>query len=437
MSLPRDAEYAHAVGHLIGAPRLDYQLRDLVVPLSQENLAGTGYAHTSAVVLLPRQVGKTSTLFQLLLARMMHRTGYAAAYTAQTGHTVTERFSEPGAWVDQVMGSPLRSRHRVRRSQGTERITNTRTGSFVKAFPPTPGKLRSNALDCVVLDECQEHDWRVGRALESDIGPVFSTRKARQLIMAGTASGPGWWRTKYEEAQAGQHLLIEVGTWPAGAEVTDPATWAAHHPGLQAGLTDAEHLHAELKRLGPQTFAREYGNAWDSATTTDAPVPLPAWDACPPPLPGAPAAVAFDVTPDRSWCSVVGVTTSGTVRVLHTGPPATLPAALTDVAQGMTVYCLPGQAGTAVDLSATGAGVRVVSATDYRQACQRFHDAVVRGLLHHDDQPQLRQALAQAGRAWHGDTWVLSARASDGDITAAAAAVVAWHAALSETANIL
>jgi len=427
MPLPGDARWAHAVSSMLGRPLLPHQLRDLAAPVSETNLAGTGYAHTSVCVLMPRQVGKTSTLFALLLARMMHQSGYAAAYTAQTGHTVTERFGDPGAWLDQVEQSPLAARHRTRRSQGTERVTNTRTASFVKAFPPRPGKLRSNALDCVVLDECQEHDWVLGRILEADVGPVFTTRPRRQLIMAGTAAGPGWWKSKVDAARAGAGLLVEVGTWPADADPTDPATWHAHHPGLMHGLTDVGHLHDELARLGPQSFAREYGNRWDDDATGDAPVPIPAWDACLATVPGQAAAVAFDVTPDRVTASIVGVTSTSSVRLLWSGPARDLPQRLDELAGDLAVHALPGQAGTAADLRAAGRTVHLLTADTYRRACQQFHDAVVRGDVHHDHQPELRESFAVADRAWHGDAWVLSARRSAGDITAAAAAVVAWH----------
>ena len=436
MPLPADARWAHAVAALLGRPQLGYQA-DVCRDLSQPNLAGTGYAHPTAVVLMPRQTGKTTTLFVLAVARMMHRAGYAAAYTAQTGHTVTERFTDPGGWLDLVEGSPLGDRHHTRRSQGTERVTNTRTGSYLKAFPPRPGKLRSNALDLVVLDECQEHDWQVGRALDADVGPVFATRPLRQLILCGTAAGPGWWRSKVDAARRGDHLLLEVGTWPADADVEDPATWHAHHPGLRAGLTDEGHLASQLRDLGPAAFAREYGNRWDDDATIDQVIPLTAWDACTPAVPvGTPVAAAFDVSPDRSRCSLVVVTDAGHVRLVDQGDPRTLPAMLTEWAAGLPVHCLKGQTGTADDLVHAGHHVVVDHAGIYQAACQQLHDAVVDGRVHHDHQPQLREAWQVAARSWHGDAWVMSARRSGGDITPAVAAALAWTHARTTAAAI-
>lgn len=430
-----DAALTYTLAALAGKTLRPYQLRasDL---LSTPNLAGTGYAAPSVVWLWPRQTGKTTTLFYSLLGRMWHRADYWCAYTAQTGHTVSERFSDPGGWIDQVTDSPLARRHAASRSQGLERIRNTRTRSYVKAFPPKPGKLRSNALDAVVLDESQEHSWDTGRILDADVGPVFSTRPRRQLIYAGTASGPSWWHGKYLQAKAGAHLLVELGTWPDDADVEDPATWRAHHPGLRAGLTDEAFLSSQLRLLGPEVFAREYGNRWTDDQTGDAPIPLTAWQACTPAAGGRPVAVAFDVTPDRVWCSVVGVTDRRAVRLLHTGPAATLETALREHAAGLPIWAPPDQSGTVSGLREHGMPAQWLTLGDYRQACQLFHDAVIARDVHHDAQPQLLDALSWSGRSWSGDVWILSARASGGDVTAAKAAIVAWHGARHAAAPI-
>lgn len=422
-----DTRWAHAVSKMLGRTLTPYQ-RDMVEALSAPTLAGDGYAHPVAVVLMPRQTGKSTTLLALMLGRMMHQQEYAAAYTAQTGSAVTQRMTDPGGWLEQVERSPLSDRHRTIRSNARERIANERSGSFVKAFPPQPGKLRGNALDLVVLDECQEHDYVVGRMLEADIGPVFATRPRRQLILCGTASGPGWWREKVRAARDGRMLMHEVGTWPADADPEDPATWWEHHPGLQAGLTDEAFLASQLEMLGVHAFAREYGNRFDDDQTVDAPIPVAAWDACPPGGGGTPVAVAVDVAPDRRWCSVVGVTDSDTVRLLHQGPVGTLLDALPEVAGQMPIHLLPSQGGTGSWLRDNGYQCELATGGEYKQACQLFHDAVVAGEVRHDRQKDLREAWQYAGRAWHGDSWVLSARRSGGDITAGAAAVLAWSA---------
>lgn len=428
--MPRTAEASVTarLAEWFGRPLLPYQ-RDAVERISATNLAGTGYAFPSVVVVMPRQTGKTTTLWTMIAARMWMHRAYQAAYTAQTGPVVHKRFTHPNGWIDDIESSPLASRHRSIKSNGNELITNVQTSSYLQGFVPRPGKLRNASLDLVVLDECQEHSWEVGRGLDADIGPVLATRPRRQRIYCGTAAGPSWWKSKYDAARRGDMLLIEVGTWPADADPADPATWRTHHPGLAVGMTDEDHLRHELELLGPQTFAREYGNRWDDDATGDAPVPIGAWQACTPTVAGPPAAVAFDLTPDRGHASIVGVTTTGSVRLLWTGPADQLPARLRDLAGDHPVHTLPSQVGTAADLRAADLPVTALSGTDYRAACQVFHDAVVAGRVHHDHQPELLEAFGWAGRAWQGDAWVLSARASGGDITPASAAVVAWWAA--------
>ena len=106
---------------------------------------------------------------------------------------------------------------KTRSSDGTERITARRNGSYLRAFPPIPGRLRSNALDMPIVDEAQEHDDdRVGVKLDADIQPTMSTRPRGQWIVAGTAGDAAstYWHRHYQLAAAGTpgHLLIEVGT---------------------------------------------------------------------------------------------------------------------------------------------------------------------------------------------------------------------------------
>ena len=249
------------VARIIGRPLKPYQI-ELVEQANARAEDGSAYAHQTVVILLPRQVGKTSTIFAMMLGRMHTRRAYGAAYTAQTGISVTHVFTNPdNGWLTLVDYEPQLARHfRGVRSQGREQIRHVQNrGSYLRAFPPTPGRLRGNSLDAVVLDECQEHTQELGQALLADVGPVFTTRPRRQLILMGTApDGPAsWWTVQLARARAGHALLIEYGTWPEDADIDNPELWAAHHPGLRAGLTDIAHLQSQLVQLGPERFARE------------------------------------------------------------------------------------------------------------------------------------------------------------------------------------
>lgn len=407
-------------------PRYALQLIEALSTPHQDD--PNGYAHRIAVVLAPRRVVKTTTILDLALARMRRHPGFRSSYTAQTGHDVSELFCEPGGLLDTVDAARLKH-HTTSRSQGRERVSYRPPGrrpSFLSAFPPVPGKLRGRARNLVVIDEAQELD-DVGPAIVADVMPTGDTLGARaQLVVSGTAGyGPGWWLDLVTAGRAGHVLLVELGTWPDGADPLDDQVLIDHHPGLAAGLTTLEALRSVRAALGPQRFAREYGNRWDSTTAADQPIPLDRWDTCPAAPGGQIVAAAFDVTPDRRYASVVAVTDRDHVTVRWRGHLDDLAA---NLPADVPVYALPGQDGTATALRAAGVTTSLLTGAQYRAACQLTHDAVAHQQMRHAQQPELREAWQLAARTWHGDTWVLSARRSGGDITAAVATVLVWGA---------
>lgn len=434
-----DTVRARAVARKLGRDPYPYQLR-MVETLSTPTPSRT-YPRV-AVVIAPRQTGKTTTVaLDLSLARMTRYPGFIASYTAQTGHDVSERFTAPGGWLDEVASSSLAARTRGRRSAGTERLTyrHRGRGSYLSAFPPVPGKLRGKQRDLVVVDECQELD-DVGADLVADILPTGDTRPLAQLVLTGTAgSGPGWWHDVVEAARAGDHALVEVGTWPDDADPDDERVWWQHHPGLRAGLTTVDNLRAVRATMGRDRFAREYGNRWgDADTTADRPLPLDAWRAA-----GVPrstgrgarwVAAGFDVTPNRETSTLVTVSDDGRVRVRWQGPPDELGHAATRYAARLPVAAPPGQAGTVDALRRGRVSARALSGRDYRSACQVLRDELGAGRLSHDVQTPLDTAVEGAARSWSGDSWVFSARRSGVDVTPVVAAACAVYAAQTRRA---
>lgn len=437
-----EAKIAAGYAAVMGRPLKPHQ-QQMVDQLAQRQPdGGPGYRHQTAVVLMPRQVGKTSTLLALALARMHLRRGYAAAYSAQTGIVVTHVFANPdNGWLAAVERDPrLAARYRTSRSQGREMIAHrTNTGAYLKAFPPTPGRLRSNSLDLVILDECQEHTPDLGQALMADIGPVFTTRPRRQLILAGTASGPGWWADQIAAARAGQHLLIEVGSWPDAADPTDPAVWRAHHPGLISGLTDEAHLAAQLSNLGEAKFAREYGNRFDDAAALDSPIPDDVWAAAQTRTdpPDTPTVLAFDVGKDgdTGWIVAAGPAGDGTtlagvagighgqawlvdrIKQLHARYP-----------RAVLVADSAGPAGPAV---AALAGLKISTHTkDRATAAAHLVAQLAAGTTKVLPHPDLDEARRVAVRRWtEQGAWSWSRKMSGGNIAALTALTMAvWEA---------
>ena len=272
--------------------------------IGERTADGSGYRFRSvAVVLVPRQCGKSTFVVDLALGRAIENVDFRAAYTAQTGHVVTERF---GDRFTELSGTSLESRVRTRRSSGTERIAVPSTRSYLRAFPPLDGSLRGSALDLVIVDEAQEVDDRLGAALDRTILPTFTTRIRRQLILVGTAGtdASGYLRRYLDAARAGEpgFAVIEYGA-ADGDDLDDPSTWERVHPGLGT-LTDLDTLRQARAAMGPAGFAREYLNVW-SRTSSHA-IPPESWSAVQArdDLPDGRFCLGVDVDLDRSTASI-------------------------------------------------------------------------------------------------------------------------------------
>lgn len=426
-----DTRGVYRVARALGRTPYRYQLR-MVEALSTPT-PSRPYPRV-AVVLVPRQTGKTTEVgLDLPLARMRRFPGFAASYTCQTGHDVSERFAAPDGWLDQVEQSALAGRVRTRRSAGTERITYRHRGraSWLGAFPPKPGKLRGKQRDYVNLDECQELD-DVGPDLVADILPTGDTRPLSQLVLSGTAgAGPGWWHEQVERGRAGELVLVELGTWPDDADPDDEAVWAAHHPGVRAGLTTLDNLREARRILGRDRFAREYGNRWGTLSRgSTRPIPLDLWSALATTrTPGTRVVGAgFDVTPDRESCSLVTLDDRDEVRVRWQGPTDGLVDAARRYTRRAPLVAPPGQLALVESLRRSRVPATALTGREYRAACQLLRDRVDAGTVRHHGQPPLDRAVDGADRSWSGDSWVFSARRSGLDITPVVGAACAVYA---------
>jgi hypothetical protein len=267
-----DAVAGAFVAHVSGREWLPWQRA--AADVIGERLPDGRYAYPVVVVMVPRQCGKTTFVFDLAIGRCLENHDYRAAYTAQTGHVVTERF---GDRFTELSGTPLAPRAVMRRSAGTERVSITATRSYVKAFPPLDGALRGSALDLVVVDEAQEVNDALGAALDRTILPTFSTRRRRQLILVGTAGtdASGYLRRYLEAARAGEpgFAVIEYGAHD-GDDLDDESMWERRHPGLGL-LTDLDTMRTYRTAMGAAGFAREYLNVWTRATSYS--IPPEAW----------------------------------------------------------------------------------------------------------------------------------------------------------------
>lgn len=446
--LPTDAELGAFIAYCHGRPWLPWQ--HLAAEVAGEQTPDGRYRYRVVIVLVPRQCGKTSFAFDLAIGRCAAYRDYRAAYAAQTGHVTTERFQER---IAELAGTPLRRIAKGRRSAGTERITIT-NGSFLKAFPPRDGALRSSTLDLVIVDEAQEHGEELGLALDRTINPTMTTRPRRQLIIIGTAgtAHSAYLRRYLDRAEAGEPgvAVVEYGFSP-DADPTDESEWIRTHPGLAYGLTDLDALRGMYGDLGPAGFMREFGNVWTTGRTVSAINP-DAWTTQGTELvglAGPPAALAFDVDHDRGTTTIAAAefrvppgddeTPAIHVRVIEQRPG-------TSWAEDQLVEYAARWPGVPVYFDGLGPGVdvgmalatrrglgkimRPLQSPDVAAACIGFASAANGGTVWHYRQAPLSTSLAAAERKTLGDRWIWDRAGSPIGISPTFAATLAYHGAV-------
>lgn len=432
---PTDAASGAFVAHLHHREWLPWQWQ--CANLIGERTA-TGYAYHVVVLLLPRQCGKTTFLMDVAQGRCIQQRDYRAAYCAQTGHVTSERFVER---MSETGGTPLGRIMHGRRSAGTERM-DWPQGSFLKAFPPKDGALRGSALDLVAVDEAQEIDEDLGRALDLTILPTFTTRPRRQLILIGTAgTSDSEYLARYLDMARTGHdgiAVIEYGATPPVDDPGDEALWARVHPGLAAGLTDAGALRSARLVMGDAGFTREYLNVW--TTTSEQIIPHDVWATAAQPLSratvGGRLTIGIDVAIDRTHTAIVAcwpdaTTHRPTLEVIDYAPGVSWAAPrLVDLVHKHQPAALLAEANGPVatvvdDAARQGLIIPTLPTRDYAAACAGFYDDLLEGSIAHRNDPALDLAAAGTARRPLGDAWAWGRRTSANDISPLIAATVA------------
>jgi len=396
-------------------------------------------AYPIGVVLVPRQCGKTTWVFDDLIGRCIDQTDYHCAYTAQTGAAASERFQER---LGLLSGTRLAPYVKGRRSQGSERLTVPSRGSYLKLFPPRDGALRGSALDGVVIDESQEPDELLGTALDQTILPTFTTRRRRQLILVGTAGNDS---SKYLArylalARGGAEgvAVVEYGA-TEDDDPTDPAVWWRVHPGLAAGLTDESALRAALQVMGVEGFAREYLNVWSQSGNRM--IGGKVWNALrrakAVPRPGTAPVFGVEVAADRSAAAILACWPDRdgvpVLEVVDYRPETEWTAPrlreLRDTHRPpMIVAADDGPVVTVVDHARRlGVTIRTTNKTEYATACQSTFDAIEHGRIAHRGEQPLNAAVAGAGKRPIGDAgWGWGRRSSTAEVSPLTAGSLAF-----------
>ncbi|TFC94568.1 hypothetical protein E3T28_14800 [Cryobacterium sinapicolor] len=313
---------AHSLG-LIGTDGSGSKLKpqQLVMADAANALNDLGYPLNPFMgTLVPRRSSKTTTALAIVLGRCFVRPGYLAAFTlCTTGLMARKRFhSDIVPALERAYPDEDTRPFKVHRSAGSERI-EWKNGSRFVVVPPQSESFRSEAFDCVLLDEAGEADVGMGEDLLAGLLPTLDTRPASQVLICGTAAkfrtGNLLWDTLKDgrdgvpgtgivEYSAPDYLTADdVETW----ELTEPVVRAAH-PGIDT-LTTIEAIERNYRKLPRAQFIREYLSVFDDVGATLGIIRPEKWKAAEidgdMPEPPGHFAIGISAAPNQASASIV------------------------------------------------------------------------------------------------------------------------------------
>jgi hypothetical protein len=424
----------------MGKPFMPWQ--SFVSDVALEVLPDGRFAYQLVIITVPRQSGKTTTFAVVMDQRALMVLRARVWFTQQSGQDAVDWLLNEH-WP---LLAPFGNACSLRRAAGSQHVRWKASSGLVRPFPPTPESLHSKVSDLVVIDECWAFDYVKGRQLDQAIVPTQATKPNAQVWKVSTAGDAtsAWWLGTVEQgraaAQAGRTEGVAYFEWscPDGMDPTDPDSWPRFHPAFGRTI-HAPAMQSALELLGPDEFARAYGNRWTSNAARV--IPLDAWRRCQDPNAPLPTAgdlaLAFDCAPDRSEAAICAAwrEADGTARI-----------EVADVRDG--VAWLPGRwrelvdiwkpraggydkAGPALDIAdvLTRAGMELAGteAREYAAACAGLLEAIV------TDPPAVRirpneamdAAAAAAAQRRLGDAWAWGRRQSAVSIAVLTAGTVA------------
>lgn len=452
-----DALFAEALGR----PFFPWQryVADVAGEIDEE----TGLlAYDTVIVTVQRQAGKTSLIAPMATRVCLSGRARRVWFTAQTGKDAGEWLRDEYAGGCLADASVFAGKWVQKLRPGSEEVRWPASRSFFRVFPPQRDAIHGKQSDRIFIDEGWAHSLERGDELLTAATATQSTRPNAQVWILSTAGDASseWFLAQVLDGRAA--VLEDSGRGVAffewgiddDVDVDDLEAVAAAHPAVKPfGLIDPAFLAAERRRLGPDRFARNYGNRW--VAVTQSVIPASRWRATTWPgtwpKPSGRVVLGFDVGMERADAAITA-TWRHEGRVLHDVVehrpgadwlPARMlelrdawhPAAITHERHG-PVLDVADEVARLLDPHREGEPLWTAAGLDYPAACQRFLADVMDDRMRHPDHKALTDAATAAARRRVGDSWVWSRRESGGSIAALVAATVgAWaldHAPLEE-----
>jgi hypothetical protein len=425
------------VARALGTPLMPWQ--QLVADVGGEVDDRGRFVHSTVIVTVPRQSGKTTLMLAQSVQRCLMAPRRKTWHTAQTGQAARTKWRE---LADATATSPLAEllAGRPRRAAGSEALLFA-NGSALRPHPPTRDGLHGEQSDHNDVDEPWAYDEQQGDDVMQAIEPTQATRPGAQTWLWSTRGDRSstWFHGMINRAYAGEpgFALFDFGI-PDDLEPTDE-NMAAYHPAL--GFT-IELETITRSTLPPGEKARAYGNRATGAG--ERVIPLEPWLAArtdtplPPGRPAYGVAVAADGSAGAVAAAVLGPDGVPWVEVIEHRPGRSWLVervrGLRDQGQGVAADRLGPAAPVADQLELAGVELLPLARPDYAAACQDLFDRVTDPAgprVRHRQHAALDEAADIAGKRLGGDGgWVWSRTRSAGDISALEATTLAAWAVL-------
>ena len=392
--------------------------------------------------IVSRQNGKTEKRVARMLGGLYVVEEQLQIYSAHLFDTAMETFRRLSFLIENCDELRREVKHRggklvgITRSHGQEGI-ELRDGRRIRFKARTGGGGRGFTADCLYLDEAMI----LPEVFLGATVPTLSARPNPQICLSGSApdeedpahDGVVLAKRRARALAGGDPSLAyfehsarvgedpakdDPGTVPASI-LDDPARWAEANPGLsRIGL---EYIAKERRAMSDRQFAVErlsIGKYPDITGTANRVISGEAWTALADPSSRIEAAhcFAFDVDPGQAWAtlSAAGVRSDG---LYHVGVVKHGKSIGWLVESSKTWLERYPEARLVVDpridlanllkeLSETGIAVIATSASDYKDACGGFLQAVTdKRLRYMPPQPELDAAVAGATTKPLLDAW--------------------------------
>ena len=388
------------------------------------------YAADTALLSIPRQVGKTFDVGAVVFGDSIINPGTTTVWTAHRFKVARESFNEMRAWAKSPLLKPHIDYDEITTGAGNESIP-FRNGSRILFAARERGAIRGfTKVRRLVLDEGQI----LSEQAMADLIPTMNQAVNPQIVLMCTPPKPTdpseVVSRLRKEALAGDSegvLYVELSA-PRGSDPGDRAAWKKANPSYPS-RTPAKAILRMRKLLSPDDFLREALGIWDEVAAHL--IPVGVWEsrvAAGRPVPQPRIAVAADASPGlvsgaiavagrlADGRTLVEIPLDGQDRLDHRPGVGWIVPRLVELRRkyrpaGIVIDPRGPAAGLIPEAEAAGLELVKPSLSESAQAFAQFHAGVCEtGTVAHMGQPALSAALGGATVRDTGDGGQLWAR---------------------------